>query len=55
MNDCNAMLQGLVGDKRLDEVAELLKKSDDIFGIIRPTEMQHSTILAWLFRRAWAG
>lgn len=49
MNDCNAMLQDLVGDKRLDEVAELLKKSDDIFGIIRPTEMQHSTILAWLF------
>jgi hypothetical protein len=36
-------------DKRLDEVAELLKKSHDIFGIIRPTEMQHSTILAWLF------
>lgn len=49
MTHCDEMLQDLVNDARFDEVAELLKKSDDIFGIIRPTEMQHSTILAWLF------
>lgn len=38
-----------VADKRVDEVSEILKKCDDIFHIIRPTEVQHSTILAWLF------
>lgn len=49
MTDCEVMLGDLVSDPRLDEVTELLKKTDDIFQIIRPTEMQHSTILAWLF------
>ena len=38
-----------VADRRLDEVIEPLKKSSDIFDIIRPTENQHSKLLAWLF------
>lgn len=38
-----------VNDPRLDNVIEPLKRSNDIFDIIQPTENQHSKILAWLF------
>ena len=43
------LFQQFVNDQRLDEVIEPLKRSNDIFDIIQPTENQHSKILAWLF------
>ncbi len=41
--------QEFVADPRLGRVLEALKRSNDIFGIIDPTENQHSEILKWLF------
>lgn len=43
------MFQKFVSDPRLGEAIESLKRSNDIFDIIRPTENQHSEILKWLF------
>ncbi len=41
--------QELIADPRLGRVTEALKRSNDIFNIIDPTENQHSDILKWLF------
>jgi len=43
------MFQEFVSDSRLGKVIEQLKRSNDIFNIISPTENQHSDILRWLF------
>ncbi|WBS04655.1 PD-(D/E)XK nuclease family protein [Pseudoduganella sp. SL102] len=43
------MFQRFVSDPRLGEAIESLKRSNDIFDIIRPSENQHSEILKWLF------
>ena len=41
--------QSFIADPRLTSVTETLKKSTDIFSIIKPKETQHSEILQWLF------
>lgn len=41
--------QEFVSDPRLRKALEGLKRSNDIFDIITPTENQHSEILKWLF------
>ena len=43
------LFQRFFTDRRLGDVTEALKRSNDIFDIIQPTENQHSKILAWLF------
>ncbi len=43
------MFQRFVSDSRLGNAIESLKRSNDIFDIIRPSENQHSEILKWLF------
>lgn len=45
----NQEFQDLISDPRLGRVTEALKRSNDIFNIIDPTENQHSDILKWLF------
>ena len=45
----NDMFQRFVSDARLGEAIESLKRSNDIFNIIKPSENQHSEILKWLF------
>lgn len=43
------IFQRFVSDSRLGTVIESLKRSNDIFDIIKPSENQHSEILKWLF------
>ncbi|WP_144636701.1 PD-(D/E)XK nuclease family protein [Bordetella genomosp. 13] len=43
------LFQNLVSDPRFGKAVEQLKRSNDIFNIISPTENQHSEILQWLF------
>ena len=48
-NNNAEVFQKFVSDRRLGRVIESIKRSNDIFNIISPSENQHSEILKWLF------
>jgi len=49
VQDKSELFQQFVSDRRLGDVIEQMKRSNDIFNIISPSENQHSEILKWLF------